>query len=559
LNSEKMSDHKPLIVQADRTVLLETSSPAADAARYSLCRFAELESAAEYMHVFRITPISLWNAAALGYDPADVKIDLGRYSRYPLPPSLLEEIDDVMGRYGRLRLVSSPVKGELFLDTADPELADQIESFPSAVRFLVGRVNETRFRLKEIHRGEIKWALIMLGYPVEDRAGFREAPHLPIRLRDPEVFRVRDYQRQAASHFLGGGAEHMGHGVVVLPCGAGKTIVGMVVMAELSQPTLILVTSNTACDQWIAELLEKTDLPKEMIGRYTGSRKEVRPVTVATYHVLSRRLPDEPNKFPHIERLAKERWGLVIYDEVHLLPAPIFRFTAAIQGTRRLGLTATLVREDNKETDVFSLIGPKRYDAPWRFLEERRWIAQAYLREIRVPMSKEAMAAYAQAPRRAKFRIAAENPCKIEAVKQLVRRHRGEPTLIVGHYLRQVRKLAKLLGAPLITGDTPQAERNRLYEAFRRGEIELLVVSRVANFAVDLPLAAVAIEVSGLYGSRQEEAQRLGRILRPKDHPAFFYTVISQGTVEQDFAWQRQRFLVEQGYEYEVLDFEPDK
>ena len=550
-----MTQAKPLIVQADKTILLETSSPTSEAARYSLCRFAELESAAEYMHVFRITPISLWNAAALGFDPADVKIELGRYSRYPLPESLLQEIDEIMGRYGRLRLISSPIEGELFLDVSDPDLADQIESFPSACKLLIGRVNETRFRLKEIHRGEIKWSLTCLGYPVEDFAGFREAQHFPIRLRDPEVFQVRDYQWQAAKHFLGGGAEHLGHGVVVLPCGAGKTIVGMAVMAQLSQPTLILVTNNIACDQWIEELLEKTDLGPDKVGRYTGAQKQVRPVTVATYHVMSRRKSKDSDRFPHIERLAQERWGLVIYDEVHLLPAPLFRFTAAIQGTRRLGLTATLVREDGREADVFALIGPKRYDIPWKLLEQKQWIAQAYLREVRVPMPGELLSSYYQAPRRKKFRIAAENPIKKEAVLRLLKRHRGEPTLIIGHFLEQLYQISKLLEAPLITGETSLSERRKLYDQFRKGLLEVLVVSRVANFALDLPQATVAIEISGLYGSRQEEAQRLGRILRPKDRPAFFYILVSQDTVEQEFAWHRQRFLAEQGYEYEIIDF----
>ncbi|MBN1419317.1 MAG: DEAD/DEAH box helicase [Planctomycetes bacterium] len=547
---------KPVIVQGDRTILLHVGSPLYEPARDAICRFAELESAPEHVHCFRITPLSLWNAAALGLTPSDVKIDLGRYSRYRLPENVLRQIDEIMSRYGRLALVKGPVDGELALETDDELLATEIERFSSAAHFLIGRVGPTRFRVRELDRGEVKWALIRLGYPVEDRAGFRPAPPFPIRLRDPERFRVRDYQRDAARHFLGGGAEHMGHGVIVLPCGAGKTVVGLAVMAELSQPTLILATSTAAVHQWIAEIRDKTEIPADQVGEYTGARKRIRPVTVATYHVLSHRRRDDPKDFPHIRRLSEESWGLVIYDEVHLLPAPLFRFTAAIQGTRRLGLTATLVREDAREDDVFSLVGPKRYDLPWRQLENRRYIAEAHCREIRIALPDPVRLEYAQADPRAQFRIAAENPRKIPIIDEIAAAHDSESVLVIGQYLRQLREIATRLDAPLLTGETPPAERERLYDCFRAGVFPILVVSRVANFAIDLPQASVAIQVSGTFGSRQEEAQRLGRVLRPKDRPSFFYTIVSRDTIEQEYAWKRQRFLTEQGYHYDVEDRE---
>lgn len=552
----------PLIVQSDRSVLLEVEHPLAEEARDGLARFAELEKSPEHVHTYRITPLSLWNAAAAGMT-ADAMVEvLERYGKFPVPENLVAEIREYVGRYGRLRLrPARPEQGEqpgrVYLESTDPYLLEQIWHNKKVREHFTGRTPGGCLELHPLQRGFVKQSLIKLGFPVEDRVGYVDGAPLAVELRattaSGQPFSLRDYQREALRAFLTGRAGDGGSGVVVLPCGAGKTVVGLAALAELACETLILTTHTAAVHQWIREILDKTSLSPEQVGEYTGARKEVKPVTVATYQILVHR-PRRGEDFPHFALFNRQDWGLIVYDEVHLLPAEVFRITAEIQARRRLGLTATLVREDGREDDVFTLIGPKRYDVPWKILEKQGWIATALCTEIRLPLPEAQRLAYATADPREQFRIAAENPAKLPVVEDLVQRHGDDRILVIGQYLSQLEEIARRLSAPLITGRTPERERERLYDAFRRGEEPLLVVSKVANFSLDLPEASVAIQVSGAFGSRQEEAQRLGRILRPKasGRHAYFYTLVSRETQEQQFAARRQLFLTEQGYRYRI-------
>ncbi|MGD8717627.1 MAG: DEAD/DEAH box helicase [Candidatus Zixiibacteriota bacterium] len=553
------TDRKPLIVQSDRTLFLEVDHPRHEEVRDRLLPFAELVKSPEHVHTYRITPISLWNAAAAGLKEDAIIGVLRQYSRYDVPAIIEHLIRDQIGRYGRVKLLRDDAG--YYLDVGDDILLAQVMNNRKVASFFEGGVfDERKVRLKDYARGHVKSALIRYGIPVEDLAGYIAGAPFDIALRETRLstgdeFAIRDYQRAAADSFYRAGSAAGGSGVVVLPCGAGKTIVGMAAMAEVGAQTLILVTNITAVHQWKDELLDKTTLTSEDIGEYTGLVKEPRPVTIATYQVLVWR-PTKKGPFPHFKLFNERDWGLIVYDEVHLLPAPVFRITAEIQTRRRLGLTATLVREDGKEDEVFSLIGPKRYDTPWKELERKNWIARAICRELRVPMVTEDRLRYAVASNHRRFRVAAENPGKIPAVERLLEVHRGHSILVIGHYLNQLEIIAEAVKAPLITGKTPQGERDVLYEKFRQGTVPVLVVSKVANFALDLPDANVAIQVSGTFGSRQEEAQRLGRILRPKsgENVAYFYTLVSRDTIEQDYALKRELFLTEQGYQYEIAE-----
>lgn len=547
----------PLIVQADRSLLLEVDNPLYAAARDALAPFAELEKSPEHIHTYRLTNLSLWNAAAAGMEAEAMLAVLERFSKFPLPANLARDLKEIVSRYGRVRL--ERCDGGLQLVCSDPALLAELARSKKVKDFLGPRLGPDRFFVDAPYRGVLKQALIAVGYPAEDLAGYTEGAPLPTALRtvtaEGRPFQVRDYQRQAADVFFAGGDVRGGSGVIVLPCGAGKTIVGLAVMALVQRHTLILTTSTTAVRQWHRELLDKTTLQPEHIGEYTGESKDLAPVTLATYQIVTWR-PDREEEFPHFKLFDERDWGLIIYDEVHLLPAPVFRVTAQIQARRRLGLTATLIREDGREADVFSLIGPKKYDVPWRELESRGWIAEAQCTEIRLPLPEELRMEYAVAEWRQKFRIAAENPGKIAVVAELLRRYPDSQVLIIGQYLSQLRALRDRFGIPLIVGSTSNQEREQLYDAFRRGELKRLILSKVGNFAIDLPDANVLIQVSGTFGSRQEEAQRLGRILRPKASGAVahFYTLVTRDTRELDFAHHRQLFLTEQGYSYAIVD-----
>lgn len=547
----------PLIVQGDKSILVEVDNPKYTEARDALAPFAELEKSPEHIHTYRISPLSLWNAAAAGMSASDMLEVLARYSKFALPTNLAPDIEELVSRYGRLRLERS---GEhLRLSSNDLILMEELARQPKLRAVLGMRVDENAFQIDAAFRGVIKQALLNVGYPVEDLAGYTEGTPLAINLRKVSrsglPFVVRDYQRDSADVFYAGGDVRGGSGVVVLPCGAGKTIVGLAAMAACGRHTLILTTGITAVKQWKREILDKTDLTEDQIAEYTGESKDIAPVTLATYQILTYR-PEKSEEFPHFKIFDQKDWGLIVYDEVHLLPAPVFRVTANIQARRRLGLTATLVREDGREGDVFSLIGPKKYDVPWRELETKGWIAEASCCEVRVAMPDNMRMEYAVAEWRNKYRIASENPGKDEVVAKILERYPDDHVLIIGQYLSQLRRLAKRFNLPLITGATPTAEREDLYNRFRSGEVRQLILSKVGNFAIDLPDANVLIQVSGTFGSRQEEAQRLGRILRPKSQGenAHFYTLVTRDTREQEFALHRQMFLTEQGYSYQILD-----
>ncbi len=547
----------PLIVQGDRTVLVEVDNPRYAEARDALAPFAELEKSPEHVHTYRLTNLSLWNAAAAGMSAEAMVEVLGQFSKFPLPTSLAADLADTVGRYGRVKLLKHD--DQLALVCPDRPLLEELARQTKVRDYLGERIAPDRFLVQAAHRGVLKQALIGVGYPAEDLAGYTEGASLPINLRDLASsglpFHVRDYQRDAADIFYAGGAARGGSGVIVLPCGAGKTIVGLAAMALMQKSTLILTTSITAVKQWIREILDKTDLTEKDVAEYSGETKTIAPVTVATYQILTHR-PDKKEEFPHFKIFDQRDWGLIIYDEVHLLPAPVFRVTANIQARRRLGLTATLIREDGREQDVFSLIGPKKYDVPWRELESRGWIAEASCTEVRVALPDELRMEYAVAEWRNKYRLASENPAKEEVVARLLEQYPGKQVLIIGQYLKQLRLLRKRFNIPLITGATPNVEREDLYAKFRRGEIRQLILSKVGNFAIDLPDANVLIQVSGTFGSRQEEAQRLGRILRPKSSGelAHFYSLVTRDTRELDFAHHRQLFLTEQGYSYSIVD-----
>jgi len=559
-----MEAGNPLIVQSDRTLLLDVHAERAEDARAAILPFAELEKSPEHIHTYHITPLSLWNAASAGLTPDDVAQVLNEYTRYPIPQGITEVFKDTMSRYGKIRLIAEgtppepELSEELLLTSSDETVLAEIEAARSLEKYLVK--NTRGFSLRLIDRGSVKRELIRLGWPVQDEAPFVKGENLEMSLRETCVsgqpFIARDYQMEAARAVLGNteketGKPGTGYGVVVLPCGSGKTIVGMIIMSLLKTNTLILTTNVAAVHQWMEELLDKTSLESGEIAEYTGDSKSVAPVTVATYQIITWR-PDKDAGFPHFKLFRERPWGLIIYDEVHLLPAPVFRVTAELQAVRRLGLTATLVREDNAEDAVFSLVGPKRYDVPWKDLEGKGWIAGAFCKEVRIDLPDKLKIPYAVAPKREKYRIASENPLKNEAVVQLTENHREDQILVIGQYLSQLENLSRILKAPLITGRIPNAERERIYRAFKRREVRIIVVSKVANFAIDLPDASMAIQVSGSFGSRQEEAQRLGRIIRPKDRNSWFYTLVSHYTVEEDFAAKRQQFLAEQGYKYSI-------
>jgi DNA excision repair protein ERCC-3 len=545
----------PLIVQSDRTILLDVHTPRAEEARAAILSFAELEKSPEHIHTYRISPLSLWNAASAGLSPAELVAALEEYTRYPIPAGITGAFADTMARYGKIRLRGAGEKlpEELLLVTEDGAIRAEIEASRSLGKYL-SRVDRG-FALRLTDRGTVKRELIRMGWPVQDEAPLVKGEDFGIALRKVSAagrpFAPRDYQVEAAHSVLGAGGPGTGYGVVVLPCGSGKTMVGLYLMSLLKTNTLILTTNVAAVHQWMEELLDKTELSGGDIGEYTGDTKSVAPVTVATYQILTWR-PNRQGDFPHFSLFRERPWGLIIYDEVHLLPAPVFRVTAELQALRRLGLTATLVREDGAEDAVFSLVGPKRYDVPWKDLEGRGWIAEAHCTEIRIDLPEKLRIPYAVASSREKYRIASENPLKNEAVRELIENHQDEQILIIGQYISQLELLAGLLGAPLITGKTPNKERERIYGAFKKGELRVIVVSRVANFAIDLPDASMAVQVSGSFGSRQEEAQRLGRILRPKRRTSLFYTLVSRYTVEEDFAANRQQFLAEQGYKYSI-------
>ncbi|XVX19645.1 DNA repair helicase XPB [Actinomycetota bacterium] len=539
----------PLIVQSDKTLLLEVDHPRAEEARRAIAPFAELERAPEHIHTYRVTPLGLWNARAAGHDAEQVIDALIQHSRYAVPHALLVDVADTMDRYGRLTLTKEEVGGEqvLVLRTTDrPVLAEVLRH--KRIKPLIGaRVDDDAVQVHPSERGHLKQELLKVGWPAEDLAGYVDGEAHPIDL-DQESWRLRPYQEQAVDGFW-----HGGSGVVVLPCGAGKTLVGAGAMAKAKATTLILVTNTVSARQWRDELLRRTSLTEDEIGEYSGARKEIRPVTIATYQVLTTR---RKGAYTHLDLLDARDWGLIVYDEVHLLPAPIFRMTADLQARRRLGLTATLVREDGREADVFSLIGPKRFDAPWKDIEAQGYIAPADCVEVRVGLSESMRMAYAVAEPDERYRLASCAAEKLPVVDRIVAKHKGEPTLVIGQYLDQLDEIATRLGADVITGETPLGQRQKLFQAFRDGEISLLVVSKVANFSIDLPEATVAVQVSGTFASRQEEAQRLGRVLRPKEdgRTAHFYTVVARDTVDAEFAAHRQRFLAEQGYAYRIVD-----
>ena len=575
-----MRPDNPLIVQSDRSLMLHTVRVLVDAggrpvkdeqgrplteehprfaeARDQLALFAELEKSPDYLHTYRITPISIWNAAAIGMSAERIAEILEDLSCVPVPRNVLHEVREWIGRYGQLRIERVEGQDERFeLASGDPNaLADVLGH--EAIRKLVVRENGHVF-LAPLSRGTIKQALIKIGYPVDDRGGYLVGDKLSIELRKDSrsgrPFGLRAYQSNAAKAFHAAGSVAGGNGVIVLPCGAGKTVVALGVMNLVGEKTLVLTTNTVAVRQWREELLDKTNLRPDQVGEYTGDEKSVCPVTISTYQMLTWRR-SKAGEFEHFKLFSRENWGLVVYDEVHLLPAPVFRVTADLQARRRLGLTATLVREDGKEDEVFCLIGPKRFDVPWKVLEGQGFIAPATCVEVRVPLEPSLRSIYAAADARGKFRVASENPAKLPVVEKLIERHKGAHVLVIGQYLDQLHALARHLEAPLITGKTPVAERERLYAGFKSGAIPLLVVSKVGNFAIDLPDANVAIQISGTFGSRQEEAQRLGRVLRPKSDGsgAVFYSVVTLGSRDQDFAQKRQLFLTEQGYAYQIVE-----
>ena len=561
-----MQYDNPLIIQTDRTILLDVHSPRAEECRDALIPFAELERSPEHIHTYRLTPLSLWNAASAGFSAEDALAVLREYARYDVPQAIEAWIGETAMRFGKLRLIPAP-KGEvangtdeyLYLITESVAIYKEISALPVAKKYLVPKGEkggEYRFLLSLADRGTIKQELLKSLWPVKDDVPLVDGEALDVSLRDTTLsgqkLTIRSYQKEAAAAIVGNKGAGTGFGTVVLPCGAGKTIVGMTIMDMLKTSTLIVTTNISAVHQWIDELLDKTTLTKDEIAEYTGESKEIKSVTVATYQILTYRA-DKESEYTHFSLFRKRAWGLIIYDEVHTLPAPVFRVVAEIQAIRRVGLTATLVREDGLEGNVFSLVGPKRYDVPWKELERSGYIASAECVEIRLNLPSSKEIEYAVASARLKHRIASENAEKLGVVKKLVSMFPNDKILIIGQYLSQLQTAAKMLCAPIITGKIPNAERDKIYADFRANKIKVLVVSKVANFAIDLPDASIAIEISGSFGSRQEEAQRLGRILRPKERIARFFTLITRGTVEEEFGANRQKFLAEQGYSYRIV------
>ena len=579
----------PLIVQSDRTLLLDVHAPLADECRNELIPFAELERSPEHLHTYRLTPLSLWNASSAGFMPQDAVNVLQKYARYDVPQSVSLWITETAGRFGKLRMIPGPcvevksVKTQdgtavyeqyLYLVTKERPVYLEIKANPQAKKYLVPCAYDENavsvktelsseeknycFSLKLTDRGTVKQLLLQSLWPVKDEIQLEDGEPLDFKLRSVtsagKPLEIREYQNAAAAALVGNKGPGTGFGTIVLPCGAGKTIVGMKIMDLLKTSTLIITTNISAVHQWIQELLDKTNLTEEQIAEYTGENKTIKQVTVATYQILTWR-PEKDGPYPHFSIFRERPWGLIIYDEVHMLPAPVFRVVAELQAIRRVGLTATLVREDGCEGYVFSLVGPKRYDVPWKELEHSGWIATAECVEVRLDLPEEKEIDYAVSGARVKHRIASENPRKFEVAQEIINRYPQDKILVIGQYLEQLADFAKRLNAPIITGKTPNAERDKIYGDFRNGKIHVLVVSKVANFAIDLPDASVAIQVSGTFGSRQEEAQRLGRILRPKERMSRFFTLITRGTVEEDFGSNRQKFLAEQGYSYRIIRY----
>jgi DNA excision repair protein ERCC-3 len=572
------SDHeRPVIIQSDRTILLEVHSPEFQNARNSLAAFAELIKSPEHFHTYLLSSLSIWNAASAGFTAGRIIEELSFWSRFPIPENVLYFIKETINRYGLLSLHRINHNDQfLYLFVPEANLHHELLSRKNIASLLTplpenidpdltGRnIKDQKdiqlgFLVHLYNRGELKLQMIKAGYPVDDQCPLRKGDPLPVSLRSQTLsgypFDIRNYQLEARDSFTASGNGCSGFGTLVLPCGSGKTIIGIAVIEALQTNTLILTTNTAAVHQWMFELLDKTTIERDQIGEYTGFKKEICPITVCTYQILTWR-KDKLSDFPHFSIFSKRNWGLIIYDEVHVLPAPVFKVTAEIQAISRLGLTATLVREDNREDEVFSLVGPKRYDVPWKELEQKGWIAEANCYEIRIPLKQELELSYAVGTRREKYRIAAENPLKIDVVKQLIENHPDDFILVIGQYISQLKELAEELKQPIITGSTQNARREELYGAFRRGEQRILIVSKVANFAIDLPDASVAIQVSGTFGSRQEEAQRLGRILRPKEHGSSFYSIVTRFTTEEEFSANRQKFLIEQGYKYHIENWD---
>lgn len=551
-----MNPENPLIVQSDNTLLLEVNNPLYKDARNDISVFAHLEKSPEYIHTYTITSLSLWNAASLGITPKDVKDTLHRFTKYPVPQNVIDDVIEIMGRFGKLQLISE--QGELVLHSEDSILLTQLAKRPKLKEMLRRKRDANNIIVSPDHRGMIKQMFIAVGYPIHDLAGYIDGESYEMELlttcRDGAEFTVRQYQEQAVDGFIGNEKLPGGSGVVVLPCGAGKTIVGISAMARLKRKTLILVTNITAAHQWRREILNRTSLTNDEIGEYSGECKEIKPVTLATYQIITYR-KSKTDPFEHYSIFNSENWGLILYDEVHLLPAPVFKFTADLQARRRLGLTATLIREDGHETDVFSLIGPKKFDMPWKVLEKQGWIATAECKEIRIDLPPAEKIEYLSLPPKEQIRLAYENPQKIKVIKDIVKKHKGDRILVIGQYISQLESVRDELDCPIITGSTPNRKRDVIFDDFRSGKEPVLVISKVGNFAIDLPDANVAIQISGSFGSRQEEAQRLGRILRPKKKKvqAIFYSIVTRETKELDFAMKRQLFLAEQGYSYEIL------
>lgn len=546
---ETKSHDLPLIVQSDRTMLLDVHSPNANSCRDEIMAFSELVKAPEHIHTYAISAISLWNAKSAGLSTEEILVRLGHWSKFAVPQTVENYIQDVSSRFGKLILEPCLEEDYYRLRITDPFIAKAVQANQKVSKMLVSTLDDgsNSFRIHRYNRGDAKLALIKLGYPVDDRITLVKSEHVAITMS----CKLRDYQENAVRSLLGDLGPGTGYGTIVMPCGSGKTVVGMKIMEALQTRTLILCPNVVAVHQWINEIKSKTNLSDDMVGEYSGEKKEIRPITVCTYQVLTYRASKDGD-FEHMKVIEAGNWGLVIYDEVHMLPAPVFKITAELQSVYRAGLTATLIREDGKEDDVFSLVGPKRFDIPWTDLSQKGWIASAYCVEVRVPLKEDLALPYAIANRREKYKLASTNDAKNSVVDSLLEKHKGESIIIIGQYLDQLKDLQKRLGFPMITGSTSNSKRDELYSRFKEGLDKVIIVSKVANFAIDLPDASVAIQISGTFGSRQEEAQRLGRILRPKRNPCFFYSLVSKYTVEEEFSANRQKFLVEQGYHYVV-------
>lgn len=546
---ETKSHDLPLIVQSDRTMLLDVHSPNANSCRDEIMAFSELVKAPEHIHTYAISAISLWNAKSAGLSTEEILVRLGHWSKFAVPQTVENYIQDVSSRFGKLILEPCLEEDYYRLRITDPFIAKAVQANQKVSKMLVSTLDDgsNSFRIHRYNRGDAKLALIKLGYPVDDRITLVKSEHVAITMS----CKLRDYQENAVRSLLGDLGPGTGYGTIVMPCGSGKTVVGMKIMEALQTRTLILCPNVVAVHQWINEIKSKTNLSDDMVGEYSGEKKEIRPITVCTYQVLTYRASKDGD-FEHMKVIEAGNWGLVIYDEVHMLPAPVFKITAELQSVYRAGLTATLIREDGKEDDVFSLVGPKRFDIPWTDLSQKGWIASAYCVEVRVPLKEDLALPYAIANRREKYKLASTNDAKNSVVDSLLEKHKGESIIIIGQYLDQLKDLQKRLGFPMITGSTSNSKRDELYSRFKEGLDKVIIVSKVANLAIDLPDASVAIQISGTFGSRQEEAQRLGRILRPKRNPCFFYSLVSKYTVEEEFSANRQKFLVEQGYHYVV-------